>query len=152
MDVLTKAQRSANMAAIKGKNTKPERVVRSLVHRLGYRYRLHRKDLPGKPDLVFPHHKKVILVNGCFWHMHDCQYGRVVPATNSEFWERKRCGNVERDHKHEVALRDLGWDVLVLWECWTRDPVSITQRVKEFLETSVFQKTSVPSSSANGFF
>src|SRR6478672_12017776 len=130
MDVHSPAQRSTNMAAIKGKNTRPERVVRSIVHRLGYRYRLHKKDLPGKPDLVFARHKKTILIHGCFWHMHQCRYGRVVPATNSEFWQTKRSGNVARDRKNELALRELGWDVLVVWECWTRDLPLLSEQLK----------------------
>lgn len=119
-DVLTKEQRHRNMANIKGKNTKPELIVRSLVHRLGYRYRLHQKGLPGKPDLVFSARRKVIFVHGCFWHMHECRYGVVKPTTNASFWETKRLSNVERDRKNRVALEQTGWQVLVIWECQTR--------------------------------
>jgi DNA mismatch endonuclease (patch repair protein) len=119
-DVLTKEQRYRNMANIKGKNTKPELVVRSLVHRLGYRYRLHQKGLPGKPDLVFASRRKVIFVHGCFWHMHECRYGAVKPATNASFWETKRLSNVERDKNNRIVLEQIGWQVLVIWECQTR--------------------------------
>jgi DNA mismatch endonuclease, patch repair protein len=132
-DVLTPTQRSANMAAIKGKDTKPERVVRSIVYALGYRYRLHRKDLPGKPDLVFSRHRKVILVHGCYWHMHDCRYGRVVPVTNPTFWKEKRATNVERDRRNENALREAGWAVLIVWECSMRNPDLLAAQIREFL-------------------
>ncbi len=96
VDVLTKKQRSFNMSQIRGKDTKPEMVVRSLVHRMGFRYALHRKDLPGKPDIVLVKHKKIIFVHGCFWHMHNCRYGKVKPATNKKFWQDKREGNKDR--------------------------------------------------------
>jgi DNA mismatch endonuclease (patch repair protein) len=95
--------------------------VRSMVHKMGYRYRLHRKDLPGKPDLVFLGKRKVIFVHGCFFHMHDCRYGRVVPKTNAEFWQTKRLSNVERDKKNVAALKNEGWKVLEVWECQTKD-------------------------------
>ena len=97
MDVHTPRQRSRNMAAIKGKDTRPEMVVRRMLHRLGFRYALHKNGLPGKPDLVFPSRRKVIFVHGCYWHIHDCRYGRVVPATRADFWRAKRRSNVERD-------------------------------------------------------
>jgi len=94
--------------------------VRSIVHRMGYRYRLHRKDLPGKPDLVFPSRRKIIFVHGCFFHMHNCQYGRVVPKTNAEFWRVKRQSNVERDKHNQTALEELDWEVFTVWECMTK--------------------------------
>lgn len=119
-DVLTPEQRRFNMSQIRSRNTKPEMIVRSLVHRMGYRYRLHRKDLPGKPDLVFPARKKIIFVHGCFFHMHDCSYGRVVPKTNAEFWQKKRQGNVERDGRNLEELENDGWRVLTVWECMTK--------------------------------
>jgi len=109
------------MAAIKGKNTRPELRVRSLLHSLGYRFRLHRKDLPGKPDIVLPKHHLAIFVHGCFWHCHDCRYGRVIPATRPEFWATKRGGNVERDKRKQDALEAAGWKVITIWECQTRD-------------------------------
>lgn len=119
-DVLTPEQRRFNMSRIRNRNTKPEMIVRSLVHRMGYRYRLHRKDLPGKPDLVFPSRKKIIFVHGCFFHMHDCPYGSVTPKTNAEFWKNKRMGNVERDRRNMEALESDGWRMLTIWECMTK--------------------------------
>ena len=134
-DVHSKQQRSFNMSRIRGKDTKPEMIVRSLVHQMGFRFRLHRKDLPGKPDLVLPRHQKIIFVHGCFWHMHRCRYGRVVPKTNAEFWQAKRGGNVQRDRKHLKALRQDGWQTLVIWECWTRNPEEqVLPRLVTFLE------------------
>src|SRR5579863_7086975 len=102
-DVHSPEQRSRNMAAIKGKNTQPEIRVRSLLHALGYRFRLHRKDLPGRPDIVLPKFRTAIFVHGCFWHCHDCKWGRVVPQTRAEFWSAKRSGNVVRDEKQTAA-------------------------------------------------
>jgi DNA mismatch endonuclease, patch repair protein len=135
VDVLTRVQRSRNMAAIRGKDTGPERAIRHLLHRRGYRYILHDRRLPGRPDLVFPRRSKVIFVHGCFWHMHDCKYGRVVPATNAEFWSKKRVGNVNRDARDIRALADRGWRVLVTWECEVRDIEALTQRLVVFLES-----------------
>jgi DNA mismatch endonuclease, patch repair protein len=132
-DVHTPAQRSFNMSRIRNRNTRPEMIVRSLVHRLGYRYRLHRKDLPGKPDLVFPARRKVIFVHGCFFHMHDCRYGRVTPATNAEFWQKKRLSNVERDKRNIAALKSDGWDVLEVWECQTKTPDVLPDILINFL-------------------
>jgi DNA mismatch endonuclease, patch repair protein len=120
VDVHTKAQRSFNMSRIKGRDTKPELIVRSFVHRLGYRFRLYRKDLPGKPDIVLPRHKKIIFVHGCFWHMHNCKNGRVKPATRAKFWQDKRTDNKERDRRNIQTLKKLGWGVLVVWECQVR--------------------------------
>lgn len=132
-DVHTKAQRSFNMSQIRDKNTKPELLVRSLVHRMGYRFRLHRKDLPGKPDMVFAGCKKIIFVHGCFWHVHGCKYGRVRPQTNAEFWQDKRAGNKVRDRKNLKALKILGWDVLVVWQCQTRNLGRLAARLNDFL-------------------
>ncbi len=117
VDVHTKEQRSFNMSRIRGGDTKPEMIVRSLVHSMGFRYRLHRKDLPGKPDIVLPRHKKIIFVHGCFWHSHNCKYGKVFPKTNSDFWENKRSETVLRDARNIKALRAGGWEVLVVWGC-----------------------------------
>lgn len=133
VDVHDKEQRSRNMAAIRGRDTKPELIVRSIVHRLGYRFRLHRRDLPGRPDLVLPRHRVVIFVHGCFWHQHDCRYGRVVPATRAEFWKKKRDDNVARDVRNIKALRTNGWHVLVVWECWTRELAGVERRLKSLL-------------------
>lgn len=133
-DVLTPEQRRRNMAAIKGKNTQPEMIVRRLVHGMGYRYRLHRKDLPGKPDLVFPGRRKVIEIYGCYWHMHNCRYGQVVPKTNAEFWQNKRLSNVARDTKNLALLEEKGWKVLVLWECQMKNTSELQERIKLFLD------------------
>lgn len=132
-DVLTREQRTLNMSRIRGKDTKPEMTVRRLVHALGYRYRLHRADLPGKPDLVFVARRKVIQVHGCYWHMHRCRFGRVSPATNAAFWRTKRLGTVARDDRNLRALRRLGWHVLIVWECEVRDVGRVTDRIAEFL-------------------
>lgn len=119
-DVLTREQRSYNMSRIKSRDTKPEMVVRSLVHGMGYRYSLHTSNLPGKPDLVFRSRRKIIFVHGCFYHMHDCSNGKAVPKTNVEFWQAKRLSNVERDVRNLAALRKEGWEVLCVWECMTK--------------------------------
>ena len=119
-DVHTREQRSRNMAAIRWRDTKPEVRVRRALHAMGFRFRLHRKDLPGRPDIVLPKFRTAIFVHGCFWHCHRCKYGSVVPATRAEFWAAKRGGNVARDGRNTAALRRLGWRVVVLWECEVR--------------------------------
>jgi DNA mismatch endonuclease (patch repair protein) len=134
-DVLTPKQRSFNMSRIRSRDTRPEMIVRSIVHRMGYRYRLHKKDLPGKPDLALVRHRKIIDVHGCFFHMHDCRYGNVVPATNAEFWQTKRLSNVMRDRRNLSALKRDGWRVLTVWECQTRDPSLLTKRLIKFLRS-----------------
>lgn len=134
-DDLTPQQRSYCMSRIRSKDTKPEIVVRKIAHRLGCRFRLYRKDLPGKPDLVFPKLKKVIFVHGCFWHKHRCKFGRVKPSTNSEYWGNKRNGNVKRDRRHSVELRNLGWSVLIIWECQTKNIDKLTEIISDFLKT-----------------
>jgi DNA mismatch endonuclease (patch repair protein) len=133
-DVHSKKTRSYNMSQIRGKDTRPELIVRSLVHRMGYRFRLHVKDLPGKPDLVLPRHNKLIFVHGCYWHMHRCRYGRVVPKTNTEFWQNKRQSNVDRDRRNLRKLRREGWTILVVWECWTRDVVKLQTKLDAFFK------------------
>lgn len=136
-DVHTPEQRSRNVAAIKGRDTKPEMRVRSLLHSLGFRYRLHRKDLPGKPDIVLPKHRTVIFVHGCFWHCHDCRWGSVVPKTRAEFWATKRNGNVERDARKAAGLESLGWRVLRVWECETRDSEALKAKLVKFFQPCV---------------
>ncbi len=133
VDVLTKKQRSFNMSRIRGKDTKPEIIVRKIVHRLGYRFRLHQRNLPGCPDIVLARHRKVIFVHGCFWHMHKCRYGKVKPATNAKFWQSKREGNVARDKRNLRKLRKEGWKVLVIWECQTRNIDKLTEKLQKFL-------------------
>ena|SRR5882672_1037774 len=132
-DVLTPEQRSFNMSRIRNRDTRPEMIVRSIVHGMGYRYRLHKKDLPGKPDLVLVRHRKIIDVHGCFFHMHECKYGKVVPATNAKFWRTKRLSNVKRDRKNLAALRRDGWRVLTVWECQTWDQKLLNKRLERFL-------------------
>jgi len=135
-DVLTPEQRRRNMSAIRGADTKPEMIVRALAHAMGVRFRLHRRDLPGKPDLVFPSRRKVIFVHGCFWHVHDCPYGRVKPSTNAGFWADKRAGNAARDRRNVASLEAHGWKVLLIWECETRDRERIGHTLRAFLEDS----------------
>lgn len=134
VDVLSPAQRSFNMSRIRSRDTRPEMIVRSIVHGMGYRYSLHKKSLPGKPDLVLVRHRKIIDVHGCFFHMHDCRYGKVVPATNAKFWRTKRISNMKRDKRNSAALKRAGWRVLTVWECQTRDPILLTKRLVRFLE------------------
>ena len=110
-------QRSRNMSAIKSKNTKPEIVVRKILHSMGYRFRLHGKDLPGSPDIILPKYKTVIFVHGCFWHRHEnCKYAST-PKTRAEFWESKFAGNIKRDKINQTNLVKLGWKILIVWEC-----------------------------------
>lgn len=132
-DVLTPAQRRLNMSRIRGVNTRPEMLVRRLVHAFGYRYRLHAVDLPGRPDLVFRPRRKIIFVHGCFWHGHNCRYGRVRPRTNAAFWHAKLSGNRQRDRAVRSQLRRGGWQVLVVWECQLRDLERTRERLEEFL-------------------
>ncbi len=116
-DTLTKAQRHRCMSAIHGRNTKPELLVRALLHKQGFRFRLHANFLPGKPDIVLPKYRAVIFVHGCFWHSHHCKRGRSTPATNQAFWKKKRAATVRRDRSVRRRLRSRGWRVIVVWEC-----------------------------------
>ncbi|MDK2973483.1 MAG: mismatch endonuclease, patch repair protein [Candidatus Sumerlaeota bacterium] len=135
MDSLSRRERSENMRRIRSKDMAPELAVRRLVHAAGYRYRLHRKDLPGKPDLVFPARGKVIFVHGCFWHQHSARKCGIVrkPKSNTGYWEMKLANNVRRDRRNRRALKRLGWDVLIVWECQTRDPAKLEARIRRFL-------------------
>ncbi len=125
--------RSAFMSRVKAKGTKPELNVRRLAHGLGYRYRLHRRDLPGSPDLVFSGRRKALFVHGCFWHRHQGCRKTTMPKTRAKFWQRKFDDNVRRDERVIAALRDLGWDVLVVWECETLDEDLLRRTLLEFL-------------------
>lgn len=133
MDRWSGAQRSALMARVKNRHTGPELRVRSLLHRLGYRFRLHRRDLPGSPDIVLPRHRKVIFVHGCFWHGHDCPRG-ARPITRTDFWDAKLDRNVVRDREDTSGLEAAGWRVLVLWECQTKNDDDTIQLLRTFLE------------------
>ncbi|MFZ0296829.1 MAG: DNA mismatch endonuclease Vsr [Candidatus Sulfotelmatobacter sp.] len=136
MDELSPERRSANMARIRSQNTNPELTLRKLIHCLGYRFRLHRSDLPGRPDLVFPSRKKVIFVHGCFWHQHtECREGRV-PGSRLEYWGPKLRRNRERDALAQSSLKKQGWRYLVVWECELRDTAAVLKRAKRFLETA----------------
>lgn len=121
MDVLTTEQRRFNMSRIRGKDTKPEMLLRRGLHAAGLRFRLHAPGLPGKPDLVFPKHRAVMLIHGCFWHGHDCPLFKM-PATRPEFWSNKISGNRERDIRSAMALRLAGWRLLTVWECSLKGP------------------------------
>lgn len=125
---------SAHMRRIRKRDTKPEMMVRRLAHALGYRFRLHRRDLPGTPDLVFSGRRKVVLVHGCFWHQHDCSLGRKRPRSNTSYWHPKLARNVERDRLDRTRLSELGWEVLVIWECETKDRAALQARLTAFLE------------------
>lgn len=129
----TTPTRSKIMAAIRGSNTGPELRVRSVAHRMGLRYRLHSKNLPGRPDLVFPRHRKVIFVHGCFWHRHSCR-NATVPKSNTSFWVDKFVANQARDKRIRRTLTRLGWKVLVIWECQTRSPEQIRQKLERFFQ------------------
>lgn len=162
MDSMSAQQRSKLMGKIRGKDTKPELFVRRLLHAAGYRYRLHGRipagtleklrrtypdvrlrggKLPGTPDIVFPARRQVVFVNGCFWHLHDCPAGQHAPAANAEFWAAKRNRTHERDAQNTQALRELGWEALVLWECELRDPQSIIGRLSGFLGPTALPKS-----------
>ncbi len=132
-DTLTPEQRSYCMSRIRSSDTSPEIRARSVLHRMGYRFRLHRRDLPGCPDIVLPRHRKVILVHGCFWHMHRCKRGRVTPKTRVKYWTSKREGNVQRDGRHLKELRALGWKVVVVWECEAAKSDLLEEKLADFL-------------------
>lgn len=121
------------MRQIRKTDTGPERVVRSSVHRLGFRFRLYRRDIPGTPDLVLPKLRKLIFVHGCFWHQHDCALGAKQPRARPEYWLPKLARNVDRDRQLLEQLRKMGWDVLIVWECETRDAARLTRQLKRFL-------------------
>lgn len=137
-DVVSKAKRSEMMAGIRGKDTRPELIIRRGLHTLGYRFRLHRKDLPGRPDIVLPKHRAVIFINGCFWHGHDCHLFKW-PKTREEFWREKIGKNRERDAKARDALRTAGWRSIVIWECalkgkYRRDANSLLDQVSTWID------------------
>lgn len=133
-DTLTPAERSERMSRIRGKDTTPELIVRKLAHEMGYRFRLHRRDLPGSPDLVFPRYKKVIWVHGCFWHRHEGCRKTTMPATNIPFWEEKFAATQKRDDQNFHRIRDQGWEALIIWECQTKDVENLTKQLQVFLE------------------
>lgn len=132
VDTLSAAERSERMSRIRGKDTKPEMWVRRGLHSAGFRFRLHRNDLPGRPDLVLPKYGAVVFVQGCFWHAHHCQHGRI-PGTRSEFWKAKFEGNRKRDARNTRALRAAGWRVLTVWECELAKPAARNQTLAKLI-------------------
>lgn len=142
MDTLAPEQRSLLMSRIRGKDTGPELRVRQLAYALGFRFRLHRRDLPGSPDLVFASRRKAIFVHGCYWHRHaGCRYA-YSPKSNVQFWQAKFAANVARDQIATKALREQGWQVLVIWECETRDAEALRGRLAAFLKNDMARSTS----------
>jgi DNA mismatch endonuclease (patch repair protein) len=133
MDRLSPEHRSWNMSRITGRDTKPEIAVRSILHRLGYRFRLHRHDLPGRPDIVLPRHQTAIFVHGCFWHQHSGCRLTYQPKTNVDFWNQKLTANVARDRANTRKLRSLGWRVLTIWECQASDTDGLAHRLHRAL-------------------
>ena len=152
-DSLTPERRSWNMSRIRGKNTKPELLVRRLLHAKGYRYRLHGiargGKLPGNPDLVFAGQRKVIFVNGCFWHFHDCRVGQHAPKSNAGFWDTKRSRTKARDAEQRQRLEELGWEVLTLWECRIKDLPALEAELESFLGPETAGKTKHRAADAN---
>jgi DNA mismatch endonuclease (patch repair protein) len=134
LDVFDKAKRSWIMARVKNKDTKPEITVRSIVHRLGFRFRKNRTDLPGRPDIVLPRHRKVIFVHGCFWHGHKNCKRAARPLNNKAFWQKKLDGNVARDRRNVRLLRKQGWRVMVIWQCQILNEKQLLNRIETFLE------------------
>lgn len=128
--------RSRTMRAVKGRDTTPELLVRRLLHGMGYRYRLHRSDLPGKPDIVFSSRNKIIFVHGCFWHGHDCKRGDRMPTTNADYWKTKISRNVERHSKQLKKLTADGWSTLTLWECELKNVKKLKKRLALFLRNN----------------
>ena len=133
MDSLSPERRSWNMSRIRAKDTRPERLVRSLLHSLGYRFRLNRRDVPGRPDIVLPKYRTAIYVHGCFWHRHGGCSLAYTPKTNLEFWSKKFTRNEERDAEVATALKEAGWKQVVIWECETRDEAALARRLKRSL-------------------
>ncbi len=132
-DVFTKEKRSWIMSRIKGRDTKPEILVRSIVHRMGFRFRLHQRELPGNPDIVLARHGKVIFVHGCFWHGHKRCPRSKRPETNTSFWNKKLDGNIERDKRLRKELRRMGWKMLIIWQCETLKPEKLLKKLERFL-------------------
>ncbi|MCY3773076.1 MAG: DNA mismatch endonuclease Vsr [Gemmatimonadetes bacterium] len=136
-DIMDRKRRSELMAAIRTRDTGPELVVRRIAHRMGLRFRLHRKDLPGRPDLVLPKHRLAVFVHGCFWHRHEgCRYAST-PKSRTDFWTEKFTANVVRDANQKGALRNLGWRVLVIWQCETKDEEEVEHRLAELTKCNV---------------
>jgi len=137
VDIISEERRSWNMSRIRGKDTKPEIIVRSMLHRMGYRFRLHRKDLPGKPDIVLPKYNTVIFVHGCFWHRHEgCKYA-YTPKSRVDFWNAKFDDTVARDERNREQLKEIGWNVVTIWECETKNISSIEEALSNLLSGTI---------------
>lgn len=156
MDSLTKEHRSWNMSRIRSTNTKPEMLVRSFLHRNGFRFRLHVKELPGHPDIVLPKYKTVVEIRGCFWHRHKGCKKATMPSTNADFWGKKFQCNIERDHKNELEMHHLGWHVIVVWECETAKDIFPPKALVGFVEnnrrdTSMYSESKNIETGAKGY-
>ena len=127
MDHVSEDRRSAIMASVGSKNTAPELIVRRILHALGYRFRLHRKDLPGKPDVVLPKYRTCLFIHGCFWHRHPNCKKSSLPKSNTSFWEKKFERNIHRDYEVTATLRSMGWNVVIIWECQTKSPALLAE-------------------------
>nr|WP_295112234.1 DNA mismatch endonuclease Vsr [uncultured Caulobacter sp.] len=148
-DVYDQAKRSAVMARVKSKDTTPEKTLRRILTGLGARYRLHRKDLPGNPDLVMPGRKLAFFVHGCFWHGHDCARGSRVPKTNRDYWLAKVARNVARDERSQAALKAAGWRVEVVWECAMKDEATLAARLQTLLDQATASSAETSDTSAS---
>ena len=122
------------MARVKGRDTRPEKIARSLLHGMAFRFRIHGKDLPGRPDIVLPRYRKIIFVNGCFWHGHEACKRSGRPKTNQAFWNRKIDATITRDARNKAALEAAGWNVMVVWECQTRDQENLQRVLADFMK------------------
>lgn len=150
-DIVDRKRRSEMMASVRGRDTAPELAVRRIAHGMGLRFRLHRKDLPGRPDLVFPKHRLAVFVHGCFWHRHKgCRFASI-PKSRIAFWTEKFAANVARDARQEAALRELGWRVLVIWQCETKDKASVKRKLVESINRGGTANEQKSSSSAATF-
>jgi DNA mismatch endonuclease, patch repair protein len=143
-------ERSEIMRAVKGRDTTPERVVRKVLRGIAPGYRLHRRDLPGAPDIAFPGRKKVIFVHGCFWHGHDCKRGARMPKANADYWRAKIAKNRARDEKHQAAYATMGFDLLTIWECETRDEAALAEKLRAFVGPAQDLLSSERTSSTSG--
>ena len=139
MDIYSRKKRREIRSRVRATGTKPELLVRKVAHSLGYRFRLHREGLPGKPDMVFPRHRKVIFVHGCFWHGHEHCTKAKHPATNRAFWEQKLSRNMERDQQNAAALGEAGWGVMIIWECETKDRNRLAGKIRRLLEGNIVE-------------
>lgn len=147
MDNLTKSARSKRMSLIRGQNTKPELLVRQLLYKVGYRYRINAKNFPGKPDLLLPKYRTAIFIHGCFWHGHECHIGHI-PKSNIKFWQDKITSNKNRDTRRITELNSEGWRVLTIWECSLLgktkfEPLQMLSRIEAFLEAKNIQNDSI---------